>query len=104
MGYLVVIHPWIVLAASLSIMRSPVHRRDRCFAGIFEEELLAPKHWFALWRINSTLVAAHHTAHADKPNVQEEYKYENKWDFLKLALKQQKLPASAARFKVTPVI
>jgi len=67
--------------------------------------LLAPKHWFALWRINSTLVAAHHQAHNAQPRVQNEYKYENKWDFLELALQQSKLPPGGTRsFKVTPVI
>merc|ERR1712048_40156 len=56
------------------------------------------------WRINSTLVAAHHTAHAEKPAVQDEYRYENKWDFLELALRQSKLPSSQIQFKVTPII
>merc|ERR1719506_3456564 len=104
MFYLVCFHPWVVLAESLNVLRSPIHCRGRSFAGIFKEELLAPRHWFALWRINSTLVAAHHTAHADKPHIQNEYKYENKWDFLELALRQSKLPATASgpQFKVTP--
>jgi hypothetical protein len=104
--YLVFLHPVVIFAASLAIMRSAVHRRDRSFAETFKEELLAPKHWFALWRINSTLVAAHHTAHADKPKVQDEYRYENKWDFLELALKQQSEPQSgkSGQFKVTPII
>merc|ERR1719158_2090460 len=105
--YLLACHPWVILACSLVISRSTLHRRGRTFGEIFEEELLAPKHWFALWRINSTLVAAHHTAHADKPNVQDEYRYENKWDFLELALRQTRLPTSTSnevQFKVTPII
>lgn len=104
--YLVLLHPWVVLACSVVIARSPVHRRDRSFPAIFKEELLAPRHWFALWRINSTLVAAHHTAHQDKPSVQNEYRYENKWDFLELALRESRLPHSASDtgFKVTPII
>jgi hypothetical protein len=104
--YIVFVHPWVVLVTSLVVMRSPIHRQGRSLAGIFKEELLAPKHWFALWRINSTLVAAHHEAHADNPSVQGEYKYENKWDFLELALKHTSLPSSSPglRFKVTPVI
>lgn len=104
--YLVLLHPFVVFVVSLNIMRSSIHRRDRTFSGVFKEELLAPKHWFALWRINSTLVAAHHTAHADKPAIQNEYKYENKWDFLELALRQMKLPqeGNSVQFKVTPII
>jgi hypothetical protein len=102
--YLLFCHPWIVLCVSLVVMRSKDHCEGRDFGRVFEEELLAPKHWFALWRINSTLVAAHHEAHADQPKVQNEYRYENKWDFLELALQQAKLPAGANTFKVTPVI
>jgi hypothetical protein len=104
--YIVFVHPWVVLATSLVVMRSPTHCQGRSLAGVFKEELLAPKHWFALWRINSTLVHAHHQAHADKPAVQGEYRYENKWDFLELALKQSNLPTSSpgVRFKVTPII
>lgn len=106
--YLVILHPCVVLGCAVNILQSPVHRRGRSFAGIFREELLAPKHWFALWRINSTLVAAHHTAHGDKPKVQDEYRYENKWDFLELALRQAQIPPSSAsadaNFKVTPII
>jgi hypothetical protein len=104
--YLVVLHPWVILFSSMAIQRSSVHCWERSFAAIFKEELLAPKHWFALWRINSTLVAAHHTAHADTPKVQNEYRYENKWDFLELALRQSKLPQSSDGpcFKVTPII
>jgi hypothetical protein len=101
--YLLVCHPWVILAASLVISRSTLHRRGRTFGEIFEEELLAPKHWFALWRINSTLVAAHHNAHAHAPKIQNEYRYENKWDFLELALQQEKA-SSAVQFKVTPII
>lgn len=102
--YLLVCHPWVILAASLVISRSTVHRRGRTFGEIFEEELLAPKHWFALWRINSTLVAAHHNAHTHAPKIQKEYRYENKWDFLELALQQSDKTSCAAKFKVTPII
>jgi hypothetical protein len=102
--YLLVCHPWVILAASLVISRSTLHRRGRTFGEVFEEELLAPKHWFALWRINSTLVAAHHNAHAHAPKIQNEYRYENKWDFLELALQQSEKASSAANFKVTPII
>jgi hypothetical protein len=103
--YLFVFHPWVVLVVSVVVFRSEQHREGRAFAEVFEEELLAPKHWFALWRINSTLVAAHHQAHNAQPRVQNEYKYENKWDFLELALQQSKLPPGGTRsFKVTPVI
>lgn len=100
-------HPLVILAASFVILRSAVHKRERTFGEIFEEELLAPKHWFALWRINSTLVAKHHFVHKDAPDVQAEYRYENKWDFLELALKQSQLPSSPSsgvKFKVTPII
>jgi hypothetical protein len=102
--YLLACHPWVILAASLFISRSSLHRRGRSFGEIFEEELLAPKHWFALWRINSTLVAAHHNANAHAPKVQSEYRYENKWDFLELALQQSEKASAAVKFKVTPII
>jgi hypothetical protein len=103
--YLIFFHPWVVVACTIAVFRSEVHRAGRSLGNIYETELLAPNHWFALWRINSTLVAAHHTAHADQPKVQNEYKYENKWDFLELALKQSKLPNATGKcFKVTPVI
>lgn len=102
--YLLACHPWVILACSLVISRSTLHRRGRTFGEIFEEELLAPKHWFALWRINSTLVAAHHNAHTHAPKIQKEYRYENKWDFLELALQQSEKTSSAAKFKVTPII
>mmetsp|Transcript_118864 Transcript_118864/g.185586 ORF Transcript_118864/g.185586 Transcript_118864/m.185586 type:complete len:462 (-) Transcript_118864:101-1486(-) len=102
--YFILCHPWIILAATCVIWRSPVHKRDRTLGEIFEEELLAPKHWFALWRINSTLVAKHHFEHQNKPDVQAEYRYENKWDFLELALQQSQHSASDVKFKVTPII
>jgi len=102
--YLLLCHPWVILASSIVISQSALHKRDRAFGELFEEELLAPKHWFALWRINSTLVAAHHKAHAHAPKIQNEYRYENKWDFLELALKQSELPSSSVQFKVTPII
>jgi len=102
--YILVCHPFVVLASGFAIARSEVHAKKRSLAAIFEEELLCPKHWFALWRINSTLVAAHHTAHADQPKVQDEYRYENKWDFIELALQQEKELGDKAGFKVTPVI
>lgn len=97
MLYFLFLHPVVVLVSSVVIMRSPDHCKGRSLAFIFRDELLTPGHWFALWRINSTLVAAHHTAHADHPEVQQEYNYENKWEFLKLALKQSTI-------KVTPII
>merc|ERR1719262_371329 len=90
--YFFLFHPWVILVASFVIVRSATHCNNRSFGAVYKEELLAPKHWFALWRINSTLVAAHHEAHADNPSVQGEYKYENKWDFLELALKHTSLP------------
>lgn len=99
--YLLTAHPFLVLAASCVIVRSEVHRRERSFAQTFEEELLAPKHWFALWRINSTLVAAHHYEHSDSPSVQAEYNNENKWDFLHNSFV---LPAESRGFNVTPVM
>lgn len=102
--YFVVVHPWVVLVSSLVIARSEVHCQGRSIALIFRDELLTPGHWFALWRINSTLVAAHHHAHGNQPQVQAEYNYENKWEFLKLALKQSQMPAHFPRFKVTPII
>jgi hypothetical protein len=102
--YFIFWHPWIILAATCAIWRSPVHKRDRTLGEVFEEELLAPKHWFALWRINSTLVAKHHFE--SKPDVQAEYRYENKWDFLQVALKQSESSTSEdqVKFKVTPII
>merc|ERR1712137_328411 len=103
-SYFIFLHPLVVFVSSIGIFCSSLHRRNRSLAEVFAQELLAPGHWFALWRINSTLVAAHHTAHSAKPNVQDEYKYENKWDFLELALKQSKLPSSQVHFKVTPII
>lgn len=99
--YLLFVHPFLVLAASCVIVRSEAHRQGRTFAKTFEEELLAPRHWFALWRINSTLVAAHHFIHADSPQVQAEYNNENKWDFLHNSLV---LPAESRGFNVTPVM
>lgn len=102
--YFVFLHPFVVLVCSISISKSAIHSKGRRVGEIFAQELLAPGHWFALWRINSTLVAAHHAAHNDKPMVQDEYRYENKWDFLELALKQSKLPSSQGHFKVTPII
>jgi len=102
--YLMFWHPLVVFGAAMAIFHSTEHRDARSFDAIFEEHLLAPKHWFALWRINSTLVAAHHEAHADTPAIQNEYRYENKWDFVELALKQEKLPASEVTFKVSPVM
>jgi len=102
--YFVFLHPVVVLACAISMSRSVVHAKGRRIGEIFAQELLAPGHWFALWRINSTLVAAHHIAHEGKPTVQDEYRYENKWDFLELALKQSKLPSSQVHFKVTPII
>jgi hypothetical protein len=104
-AYFVFLHPLVILACSFGIVRSPIHERGRSLASIFKEELLAPKHWFALWRINSTLVAKHHTAHEDKPDVQKEYRYENKWDFTELALKQAaEGGSSAGGFKVAPIM
>jgi len=97
--YFFMCHPWVILVASFAIARSATHSKNRTFSDVFKEELLAPKHWFALWRINSTLVAAHHNVHADKPQVQKEYQYENKWDFLELALKE-----GEGGIKVTPII
>jgi len=102
--YFFLCHPWVILVASLVIARSTTHSKNRRFGVVFKEELLAPKHWFALWRINSTLVAAHHNVHADRPHVQKEYNYENKWDFLELALKESSLPSDKKCFKVTPII
>jgi hypothetical protein len=103
--YFIFAHPAVILVCSLVIVNSPQHSRGRGLAAIYEAELLYPGHWFALWRINSTLVAAQHTAHVQKPAVQSEYRYENKWDFLELALRQQKLPSdSDQKFKVTPIM
>jgi hypothetical protein len=103
MLYLFVCHPIVIFFASIFITRSAIHCNDRVFGGVFCEELLCPKHWFALWRINSTLVAKHHNAHEDTPVVQKEYNYENKWDFLELALKETKSTQKQS-FKVTPII
>jgi hypothetical protein len=102
--YFTLLHPFVILVCSLVIARSPDHSQKRSVAVIFRDELLTPGHWFALWRINSTLVAAHHFSHEHQPQVQQEYNYENKWEFLKLALKQSRLPSSCPRFKVTPII
>jgi hypothetical protein len=94
--YLVFLHLWVVVVTSLIIMRSSVHRQSRTFCTIFETELLAPQHWFALWRINSTLVAAHHFAASQE--VKKEYDMENKWTFLMASLE------ASPPVKVTPVI
>lgn len=102
--YILCCHPFVVMASAFAIARSEVHANKRTLAVIFQEELLCPKHWFALWRINSTLVAKHHTAHASEPKIQDEYRYENKWDFLELGLKKSKELGADAGFKVTPVI
>mmetsp|Transcript_33378 Transcript_33378/g.93659 ORF Transcript_33378/g.93659 Transcript_33378/m.93659 type:complete len:437 (-) Transcript_33378:104-1414(-) len=102
--YLLCAHPFVIFMATVAIVRSAVHQRGRAFGEVFREELLAPKHWFALWRINSTLVAAHHFEHTDMPDVQDEYRYENKWDFLELALKQSESSSSQVQFKVTPIL
>lgn len=100
--YLCLLHPLVVLVQSLVVARSGEHRGDRDIGLIFWEELLAPRHWFALWRINSTVVAGHHYAHAAKPDVQAEYLFENKWHFLEEGLKQQKL--GGGDMKVTPIL
>merc|ERR1719446_1575359 len=40
--YFILLHPFVVLASSIGIFSSAVHRKERAFGNIFAEELLAP--------------------------------------------------------------
>eukprot|EP00659_Diplonema_papillatum_P001112 gene1112-1706_t len=100
-AYLLLVHPLVVAISALFISKSTEHGKNRSVIDIFADELIAPGHWFALWRMNSVLVAAHH--HNSRPAVKEQYKYENKWDFLDLMLRKRS-SSSWSELKATPVI
>ena len=55
----------------------------------YREQLLAPRDWFSLWRINSRLAAWHSlvTRGGEKGDDWGDYAMENKWAFLEKGLK-----------------
>jgi hypothetical protein len=46
-------------------------------SSVYEKSLLHPDDWFSLWQLNCRLSSFHHYV-----TQSEQYKYENKWDFL----------------------
>ena len=101
--YFMVIHPVVVAVSAVKIGGSPAHSNGRNFAAIFGDELLRPGHWFALWRINSVLVAAHQHRHQNSPSVTKQYSMENKWEFLMAGRENAQTPGFE-KLKMTPVI
>eukprot|EP01061_Rhynchopus_euleeides_P018421 TRINITY_DN30496_c0_g1_i1.p1 TRINITY_DN30496_c0_g1~~TRINITY_DN30496_c0_g1_i1.p1 ORF type:complete len:425 (+),score=174.14 TRINITY_DN30496_c0_g1_i1:57-1331(+) len=102
-AYFLLLHPLVIAVASYNISKSEAHSKGRSLASIFRDELICPGHWFALWRMNSVLVAAHHAAHRDNKPVARQYDYENKWEFLKAALEKRRDPAFGT-LGVTPIL
>mmetsp|Transcript_20238 Transcript_20238/g.63605 ORF Transcript_20238/g.63605 Transcript_20238/m.63605 type:complete len:440 (-) Transcript_20238:292-1611(-) len=80
-------YPACCLAAAIADSR----RTRRAAHVSFREQLLAPRDWFSLWRINSRLSAYHSLATRARHVAPEEgwhdYGMENKWLFLEKGLK-----------------
>ena len=102
-AYFFFVHPLLILVACFNIAKSPAHAKARQFGQIFTDELIRPGHWFALWRMNSVLVAAHHAKHREDKAVCKQYSYENKWEFLKAAFEKRADP-SFGTLGVTPIL
>ena len=58
---------------------------------LYQKNLVAPEDWFSLWRLNCALATYHSYV-----TQSEEYKMENKWDFL--------VKCDAKQVPITPCI
>eukprot|EP00300_Choanocystis_sp_HF-7_P040800 c7323_g1_i2.p1 GENE.c7323_g1_i2~~c7323_g1_i2.p1 ORF type:complete len:270 (+),score=45.18 c7323_g1_i2:68-877(+) len=77
-AYLCVLVMYPIVALFGAIHQSSLH--GGTVADSFRTILLTPTDWFSFWRLNSRLVALHsHLTQSDQ------YKYEDKWEFLRLA-------------------
>lgn len=86
--FITCLYPWLCLAAAIAHAR----RTERSLADAYREQLLAPRDWFSLWRINSRLSAWHSLATRSKKasasdDGWHDYALENKWAFLEKGLK-----------------
>ncbi|KAJ8598603.1 hypothetical protein CTAYLR_001703 [Chrysophaeum taylorii] len=77
-GFLVFFYPAICLCAAVAHAR----RNRTSLSSAYRTQLLAPRDWFSLWRINSRL-SAWHSLVTRAPD----YEMENKWSFLEKGLK-----------------
>lgn len=79
--FVVAVYPTICLCAAIANSR----RTGRLLAVSYREQLLAPRDWFSLWRINSRLSAYHSLATRVKTSSVDgwhDYGMENKWALL----------------------
>jgi len=80
--FLIVGYPLVCFAASVAHARR-ASSGTTTIAAAYREQLLAPRDWFSLWRINSRLAAWHSLATRSKESGSwHEYAMENKWAFL----------------------
>uniref|UniRef100_A0A7S3NHN2 Alpha-L-glutamate ligase-related protein ATP-grasp domain-containing protein n=1 Tax=Aureoumbra lagunensis TaxID=44058 RepID=A0A7S3NHN2_9STRA len=88
-AFLIFLYPLLCLVAAIGHAR---RNKDELFKLAYREQLLAPRDWFSLWRINSRLAAWHSlvTRSTDAKEPTEgwhEYAMENKWLFLQKGMK-----------------
>ena len=88
-AFLVFVYPVVCFVAAIGHVR---RNGNVTVAAAYREQLLAPRDWFSLWRINSRLAAWHSlvtrspTA-TDPTDGWHEYAMENKWAFLEKGFK-----------------
>ena len=85
LAFLLLGYPLLALLSALVTARWTA---PTAVAGAFVQQLLRPRDWFSLWRLNCRLASAH--AHLTQAPG---YAMENKWDFL-LAAKAAGVPVS----------
>lgn len=75
-------YPFVCFVAAIAHSR---RSKDCSLSEAYRAQLLAPRDWFSLWRINSRLTAWHSLATRD--GDWHDYGMENKWAFLEKGLK-----------------
>ncbi|KAJ1457292.1 hypothetical protein M885DRAFT_515239 [Pelagophyceae sp. CCMP2097] len=88
--FLVTLYPLLCLVAGVA----HAYRADPDTATLYNrasaayrQQLLAPKDWFSLWRINSRLTAWHSLVTREADGGWHDYAMENKWAFIEKGLR-----------------
>jgi len=91
LAFVLLAYPIIALIAALHVVRVAISKNGDSYevalaSGVeaFKEQLLTPRDWFSLWRLNCRLASYH----SGKTNA-EGYKMEDKWTFLVDAEKEE---------------
>mmetsp|Transcript_9964 Transcript_9964/g.29802 ORF Transcript_9964/g.29802 Transcript_9964/m.29802 type:complete len:428 (+) Transcript_9964:262-1545(+) len=83
-AFMVLVYPlWCLVAAVAHAYRANGRKLDLARTpAAYRTQLLAPRDWFSLWRLNSRLAAWHSLCTREADGSWHDYEMENKWAFL----------------------